>query len=251
MRQRGPKCRAKTHLVDGIAERVQEADRHRVNAGSRNLVDDARDLGIGESRRDFALRGQPLLDFEAKLGRHQRMGPRQQVHAIEVAPRTAGNLDRVGKAGGRDQGAGTETVLDDIVRDDRRAVHDFGNLVPVQPNGGDRVDDRSDGLLRLARDLGRARGRPVGRNRDDVGEGAANVDSKSPAAHTHLRTNFHFSKLYSFFSNIQFSGDCVNRMICAPSTGSRGGLLEQVGTRKAGKSLPPASAARRWRSNGA
>jgi hypothetical protein len=96
------------------------------------------------------------------------------------------DIEHVLEALGGDQRHGLDAVLDDGVGHQRRAVHEVVDVDGGQARSGKRRLDAGDGIVALRRHLDRAQFARRGPERDEVGEGAADVDADLPADVRHV-----------------------------------------------------------------
>ena len=160
----------------GIGIRVEQADRHALDTVRLELGDERPDLLGGEQDECAAVRVHPLRHFEAQVARHQRVGLRGQIEAIEMRAVLPRDLEHVAEAARRHETHGRAAPLDDGIGDKRRPVRE---QCPRARRGTERreaVQHACRGCGRCRRHLARAHdpGRIPGH---EVREGAANVNA--------------------------------------------------------------------------
>ena len=166
-------------LVRRVGERVEKADRNRLDVLRQKLLHRALGVGRIERRLDAAVRVDPLVHGGAKVALDQG---RRFFPAQVVKPRHAqrADVEHVAKAGGPDEARARAFALQDRVGADGRAVPDLGQVFAVdrrlREHVGEAVDDGAGVVVDARRNLLRMQ-EPVARQKDDVGESAADVDA--------------------------------------------------------------------------
>ena len=145
------------------------------------LADRSFRVGVRERLEDLPIRVEPFVYLEAAFGRNERRKLRQDVEAIELTPVLPSDGERVGKPPGRNQRDLGEMALDDGVGDHRRSVDEIADLRPIESNRGEGLDQAVDLVARSRRDLGDPGLAQLRPDRNDVGEGSADVDSNPPS----------------------------------------------------------------------
>jgi hypothetical protein len=125
-------------------------------------------------------------EADAPLGRDLGSALWRQVEAVEMLAAGAADIEHVLEALGGDQRHGLDAVLDDGVGHQRRAVHQIVDVDGGEARSGKRRLDAGHGIVALRRHLDRAQFARHGPERDEVGEGAANVDADLPADVRHV-----------------------------------------------------------------
>ena len=166
-------------FVRRIGERVDQADRDRLDVLGEQRVDDA--LGIGGIERafDIALVVDALVHDLAQiaLDQRQRLGPGQ---VVEPRHPQGADLQHVAEALGGDQADARALALEDRVRRDGGAVADFLDRGARQSGLGKQLGEAVDDGARIVVDARRhllGMDRAVRAEDDDVGEGAADIDT--------------------------------------------------------------------------
>ena len=141
-----------------------------------------------ERGNHFAARVEPFVDFDAAIGRHQRLG-QYDLQIVDVVAPFASNVERVAHAPGRDQSGAGARALDQGIGDECGAVHGFGQLRRRRPHRcGDLAqqaqDHRRYGFSRISRSRGRL-GDP-----DPTGGGQRRhtVGKRPPDVHGHTQS---------------------------------------------------------------
>ncbi len=172
-------------LVLGIEEREQQADGHRLDLLALEAAHLGAHLVVVERDQDVAVLVDALVDGEPEAAPHDRLRlprqvlPEREVHRLLVAR----DVQDVAIALGRDHPDLRAVVLDHDVRRDRRAVED---LIELGRLDAGHLAQLADALNGSDRGIGGRRGRLVDDylpglvvDVDEVGEGAADVDSNS------------------------------------------------------------------------
>ena len=165
-------------LVGGVAIREQEDDRHRLDAGGQQLAGGRPHGLFVERHQHLARRAQALRHLARAAARHQWLGTpiEHVVHLQEVA---AADLEDVAKSRGGDEAGARPLQLEERVDPDRGPVDDEPAV--RQPDAGlvDAGEDALEELAGGAQSLGGDDGARGLVERDEVREGAADVDADS------------------------------------------------------------------------
>jgi hypothetical protein len=194
---------AQACLVGWVGVGMQERDRDRLDAAGRDPLGEGLDVVVARFGEHRPVLVEALGDLEAQLFGHlgRRLG--RQVEAVERAPVLAADGEGIGEARGGDQGDLGQAALDDGVGDRRCAVHQVGDLGPVDADRFERGQHAGQGVAGPAARLGHAHDiapgsapRPARRpairlapgpatrtESDHVGEGAADIDAQLPGGH--------------------------------------------------------------------
>ena len=166
-------------LVRRIGERVDQANRDRLDVLGEQRVDDA--LGIGKIERafDVALVVDALIHHLAQVAFDQRLrlGPGE---IVEAGHPQCADLQHVAEALGGDEPDTRSLVLQDRIGCDGRAVADFIDRAAGQSGLGKQFGQAVDDGARVVVDARRhllGVDRAVRAENNDVGEGAADVDT--------------------------------------------------------------------------
>ena len=160
-------------LVDRVPVGVEEADRDRLHPLLREAAREPADGPRVRRALDPAVRGEALVDFEAKGPRHEGRGKLDE-EVVDVVAGLPAELEDVAEAGRRDEGGARPGPLDDRVRGLGGRVDHLADRGRVDPAGAQEPPDPLDGTRREVparrQDLlgGERRPRPV--HEDDVGE---------------------------------------------------------------------------------
>ena len=168
--------RADAPLVLGVGIRVQQTHRDRLDTGSDDPPKELVELLIQQRPADASVGSAALVELERQFGRHDGGDSRGTAEIVEVVARLARDVQHVGEAACRHQRRTCEAAFEDGVRDLRGAVHDerFAGDAELHDRPGEALGSGVAGQLR------RAHGGGPRRPRDNVGEGAARVDSDTP-----------------------------------------------------------------------
>ncbi len=175
-----------------VAPGVQIADRHRLDPLAAQGFDRGVERGAIERRLDPAVGAHPLAHAEAQPARHQLLRRRQaQVVAVVLQP--FAHFDDIAMALCRQQPDPRTVAFDERVGRDRGAVHD-----PLGPRQHRRrsdaqcrrqavepIDDAERRIGRGRRHLGEGRAARLV-DRDEIGEGAADIDADPVQRHSHF-----------------------------------------------------------------
>jgi hypothetical protein len=168
-------------LVARVRVRMQEADRHRLGAGTRDALDDRRERPLVE-RDDDPVRPDPLPDPKTQLGRDERCGPRA-AGTVELRTCLAPDLDHVGESLGGEQSRARAALGEQRVGGDGHAVREPDHVAGVGPGAPKHELDRCHHALGLVGRSGRYLGGQqlaVG-DEHGVGERAADVYAEQHA----------------------------------------------------------------------
>ena len=177
---RGADDRGGAAFVARVAPGVHEADGDRLNTLGHQGRGLARDRGLVQRLQFRAVDVEPPRHFEAQLARHQR-GRGFEKKVVEIVARLLADLDGIAEALGGQQADLAAGALDDGVGHERRAMHHGMQRGRRQARFLEQAGDAGDD--RLGRVVGRgqalAGGDQVARGivQDEVGEGAADVDT--------------------------------------------------------------------------
>ena len=166
---------AHRELVLGVGVAVEEADRHRLAAERLQPVDRVAGARPVERLSHLAARTDALVDLEPALASDQRLGlaPRDVVeHRQAHAP----DLEHVAEAFGGEQPDFGAFLLEDRIGRDRRPMDDLRDrrIPAARTIALQAVEDRAAVVVGRRQELRRANG-PVRSEKDDVGEGPADV----------------------------------------------------------------------------
>ena len=185
-------------LMGGVGVAVQQRHGDGLDALVEQAPDGRLRLFRIERRLDLAVMRHALCDRAAQIARNQRRRflPRDVVKARHAQ---IADLQDVAEAFGGDQPGLRDLAFDDGVGSDRGAVAQLGNIfareraLGNQP--GESLDDGAGIVVHGGGDL--AGQQPAVRvEADDVGKGAADIDSEAPAGFS----VFHMSSLSSRFT---------------------------------------------------
>ena len=177
---------ARHALLDrGVRVAVQQADRDALGARLPDAFGEFAQgrvvgtLDLEDLRRASSVarvRPRALADRETTLARNERLGA-FGMQRVQVGTVLAPDLDQVTEACVRDQRGACDAAGQQGVQGDRGAVHDLiGGLTQLSQAG----QDRARRVVWCRGNLGRAR-RLAGYGQDQVGEGAARVDTDAGA----------------------------------------------------------------------
>ena len=170
--------------MGGVGVAVQERDGHALRAGGFQPDEQALDLGFLQRLQHLAGVVHPLVQTEAKGGRHQRRELGGDVEPVEVAAPVAADLQHVLEPGGRDQSDRRQLAFHQRVGDPRGAVHEAAEVGVLESDRRDRLQHRLHRRVWARGHLGDAHLVGVGMDGDDVGEGAADIGADVPCFHT-------------------------------------------------------------------
>ena len=162
--------------------RLAEATRDALHAARRRRCTPRRSRWHRHAHGDAGMID-ALVETDAPLGRHlaaRRGGGRggrvlASARPIRARPRSPGAISATGS-----------TRSSTMRGHQRRAVHQIVDIDGFQARRGKRRLDAGDGIVALGRHLDRAQFARRGPERDEVGEGAANVDADLPADVRHV-----------------------------------------------------------------
>lgn len=167
-------------LVHRIGIGMQQRDRDTLHAGPLQPGHQTLDLRVIQRLQHPALVIEALSKPEASFRRHQRQRFWRDVETIEIAAAIARDLQHVGKAFGRHQCHFRQPSFDDGVGHARGAVDEALDLALAQADRLDRLQHRLNRSLRSRRHLRDPCLRGGVSDRDDVGEGAADIGANFP-----------------------------------------------------------------------
>ena len=165
-----------------VAETVQQADRHGLDAIGDQGAHEFFYLRVARGAHHLARRIHPLVDFAAQGARHHWIRPGCQ-QVIQIEAQLAGDLDDVPKARRGDQAGHGALALDDQVGHHRSgADHDIRNLADrdaVRREHGlkARANGRDD-IAHAGKHLGRKHP-PVAADQHEVGKRAADIEREA------------------------------------------------------------------------
>jgi hypothetical protein len=128
-----------------------------------------------------------LGQADSALGGHLRGRPRRHFEPIErLPPAATADIEHVLEALRGDQGHRLDTILDDGVGHQGGAVHQIVDIVGRQAGRSQRSQDAGDRVVALGRHLQAAHLAAGRLQRDEIGEGAADIDAHLPATSSHV-----------------------------------------------------------------
>ena len=154
-------------LVARVRVGVEEHDRDRAHTARGEALDGGRELVAVERPANRAVGAHALGDFQAPMARHQRLGL-GDVEVVELELPLPPDLERVAEAGRRDEAGDGALALDERVGEERRRVHDAGEMSRLERAvAQDRADagrrprepDRRGSSAPCGSTAGRCRGR--------------------------------------------------------------------------------------------
>ena len=173
-------------FVPRIRVRVEEHDGDRRDAGADELLRARLDLPRIELRHHGAVGAHALSHLEAQVARHERLRL-FDVDVVEVELPLAADLERVGEARRRDQSGRGTLPLDERIGEERRRVHDAGDVGGIDravPEQGGDAGGHGAGRIVVGREhLLAPLATTVVVVDDQIGEGAADVDAERRARH--------------------------------------------------------------------
>ena len=171
-------------LMRGVAVAVEEADRDRLAAGGFQLAGGLAHRIRIERGDHIAIAVDTLGHFEAVFPRDQRIGEGQE-QVVDVVALLRPHLEDVAEAFGGDQAELGALALDHGIGDQCRAVDDVADIGQRDPGHLDEFaqpDQRRLGrIVRGGQALVQADGAFLRIVKDEVGEGAADVEADAPA----------------------------------------------------------------------
>ena len=171
-------------LVRRVRVGVEEADRHALDAQAPEALDDGGHFAEIERRQHRAVGPDALAHLGAKPARHEGLGLGRQIDPVEMRTVHAADLEHVAEASRGDKADRADPALDDRVRDERGPVGEGGAAAGHAADRGQAVEQASGRIGGGRRHLERVR--PArGVAGDEIGEGAAHVDTDTNARDCH------------------------------------------------------------------
>ena len=171
-------------LVRRVCIRVEETDRHALDALAPEPLDDGGHFAEIERRQHRAVGPDALAHLGAKPARHEGLGLGRQIDPVEMRTVHTADLEHVAEAPRGDEADSVDLALDDRVGDERGPVGERGAAAGRAADGGQAVEQTSGRIGGGRRHLEGAR--PArGVAGDEIGEGAAHVDTDTNARDCH------------------------------------------------------------------
>ena len=174
--QRGLDDLARDALVLGIGIGMEKAHRHRIDALARQLGAGGAHAFAAQALAHLARGIKPLVDLERQVPRHQRARAVEE-EVVGLGPVAAADHVDVARAARDEEADLGALALDQRVDGDGRTVDQGFEMARVEPGLADRFDDAVHRIARRGQRLGMMDPSGTGIERDEIGEGAADIDS--------------------------------------------------------------------------